>query len=264
MEELCVALVQKHAHGHVEQNLEDCQKIALQAKKGGAHLVLFPRLWLNGGGGPLAWEGFSSSAAQQALCATAGQLQIAIVVAGAFTQKGELLDKTLLIDEQGRIALEYDSVHPLDAPAFGHGERFGVARVHGFDIGLMSDHDADFPESARMLRLLGAQVVLVDSNRQIRPFYLQQLAVRACENQVGIAMANAPGEEKGRSCAFTPWEMQSAEEAKHVLALAGQEEEGLYYCTFLQKQIMQVRQSAGLWPQRVPAAYQPLFCSGKQ
>jgi predicted amidohydrolase len=66
-------------------------------------------------------------------------------------------------------------------------------------IGLMICYDLRFPEPARVLSLLGAQVILLPTNlskggEAHLNFFLR---ARACENKIFIISANRLGEEKG-------------------------------------------------------------------
>lgn len=51
-------------------------------------------------------------------------------------------------------------------------------------------YDREFPESARVLMLKGAELILVPNACPIDPARFHQLAARAYENMTGVAMAN--------------------------------------------------------------------------
>ena len=72
------------------------------------------------------------------------------------------------------------------------------------NIGAMICYDREFPESARILMLKGAEIILVPNACDMNPLRINQLNTRAFENMVGVAMANYPGEGWGGSCAFSP------------------------------------------------------------
>lgn len=65
-------------------------------------------------------------------------------------------------------------------------------------------YDREFPESARILMLKGAEIILVPNACDINPERSNQLSTRAFENMVGIVMANYPGIGWGQSCAYSP------------------------------------------------------------
>ena len=85
-----------------------------------------------------------------------------------------------------------------------HGDEFKVCNFEGIQIGVMICYDREFPESARVLMLKGAEIILVPNACDMNSIRINQLNTRAFENMVGIAMANYPGKGWGGSCAFSP------------------------------------------------------------
>jgi predicted amidohydrolase len=57
-------------------------------------------------------------------------------------------------------------------------------------VGLMLCYDREFPESARVLMLSGAELILTPNACGLDDDRLGQFRVRAYENMVGVAMAN--------------------------------------------------------------------------
>jgi len=84
------------------------------------------------------------------------------------------------------------------------GEEFKVCDFNGVKLGIMICYDREFPESARVLMLKGAEIILVPNACGMNPARLNQLSTRAFENMVGIAMANYPSPLHGSSCAYSP------------------------------------------------------------
>ena len=72
-------------------------------------------------------------------------------------------------------------------------------------MGAMICYDREFPESARVLMLKGAEVILIPNACNMSGFRMNQLRVRAYENMVGIALTNyAAPQQDGHSVAFDP------------------------------------------------------------
>src|SRR4029453_18990729 len=70
-------------------------------------------------------------------------------------------------------------------------------------VGAMICYDREFPESARVLMLKGAEIVLVPNACDLEINRLTQFRSRAYENMVGMAMANyAAPQDNGHSIAF--------------------------------------------------------------
>ncbi len=107
------------------------------------------------------------------------------------------------------------------------GEEFFVGtldtRAGPVKVGAMICLDREQPESARVLMLKGAEIILMPNACRLDDFRVDQLKVRAGENIVCTAMADCPGSQyEGRSVAFT-----SAGE----LAVEAGKEEGISIAT---------------------------------
>ena len=141
-----------------------------------------------------------------------------------------------LIGRDGEILLKYDKVHTCDfslESCLENGEAFFVCDFEGVKLGVMICYDREYPESARVLMLKGAEIILVPNEcGGMRP-RLQALSTRAYENMVGVVMANPPGKGAGRSCAFSPicWDQEGGC-PDNVLFTAGEEEEGIFLAEY--------------------------------
>ena len=103
--------------------------------------------------------------------------------------------------------MKYSKVHTCDFAderVLESGTEFKVCDFDGVKIGIMICYDREYPESARILMLKGAEIILVPNDCvSMRP-RLQALSTRAYENMCGVAMANPNGKNAGNSCAFSP------------------------------------------------------------
>jgi N-carbamoylputrescine amidase len=93
--------------------------------------------------------------------------------------------------------LTYAKVHTCDfgmEAALTPGDGFRVAdldtRAGTVRVGLMICYDREFPESARVLMLGGAELILTPNACGLDTDRLGQFRARAYENMVGVAMAN--------------------------------------------------------------------------
>lgn len=159
------------------------------------------------------------------------------VVATAFTQgKVQPQNSAFVIDKKGHILMKYSKVHTCDfadEACLESGDEFMVCDFDGVRLGVMICYDREYPESARVLMLKGAEIILVPNDCYgMRP-RIQALSTRAYENMVGIAMANPDGRNAGCSCAYSPicWDGQG-ECVDNTLLLADEQTEGLYYADF--------------------------------
>jgi predicted amidohydrolase len=113
-----------------------------------------------------------------------------------------LYNACALVGPEGFVAC-YRKIHlpclGVDKFVAGGDRPFAVQDLGGLRIGMMICYDGGFPESARVLTLLGADLLVLPTNwptgarNTIR--YLVQ--ARAMENHVYFAAANRVGEERG-------------------------------------------------------------------
>ena len=103
-------------------------------------------------------------------------------------------------------------------------------------IGAMICYDREFPESARILMLQGAEVILVPNACPMQINRLAQLRARAYENMAGVATANyAYGQPdcNGHSSAFDGIAYRDGEGGERdMLLLDAGEAEGIYLASF--------------------------------
>ena len=120
---------------------------------------------------------------------------------------GKPQNTAFVINKNGKIIMKYSKVHTCDFSSerlIESGKEFKVCDFDGVKIGIMICYDREYPESARVLMLKGAEIILVPNDCEIVPARLHALSTRAYENMVGVVMANPPYENGGCSCAFSP------------------------------------------------------------
>lgn len=143
----------------------------------------------------------------------ARELGIAIALTYLERWPGGPRNSVSLIDRHGEIVLTYAKVHTCDfdlpEAVLTPGDGFPVAELDTaagpVQVGAMICFDREFPESARLLMLGGAEIILVPNACDLDPFRIAQARVRAGENMLGLAMANYPAPRlNGHSLAFHP------------------------------------------------------------
>ncbi|MCA9448648.1 MAG: carbon-nitrogen hydrolase family protein, partial [Candidatus Omnitrophica bacterium] len=162
----------------------------------------------------------------------AKELEMAIGV--TYLKKSDELPQNAitLFDRHGEELLTYCKVHtsdfkPLEA-SMTPGEDFYVGTLDTksgpVQVGAMICFDREQPESARILMLKGAEVIVTPNACGLDDLRLDQFKVRAWENVVDVAMANYPvPNNNGRSAAYNS--------DGDTVALAG-EEEGIFLAEF--------------------------------
>lgn len=198
-----------------------------RAKEQGADIVLFPECWITGyeipeinkdislediDGLPVfsEWKALAldeNNKYIQEFCKIAKELQIGVVIT-CFTKGVRRPRNTaFVIDTNGQIIMKYSKVHTCDFAGerlLECGEEFKVCVFNGIKIGIMICYDREYPESARVLMMKGAELILVPNDCESMKPRVQVLSTRAYENMVGVVMANPPGENKGCSCSYSP------------------------------------------------------------
>ena len=206
MNNLNVALLQIAPTGSLEGNLEKGIAACREAKAMGADIALFPEMWSCGYDicepPPEEWLckaiGLDSEflAQYQALAAELG-MAIAVTLLEQYAPKPR--NTLVLFDRFGVRKMVYAKVHTCDFGAekdLTAGEEFFVTDLDTekgvVKVGAMICYDREFPESARLLMLKGAEVVLVPNACPMEMNRLCQLRGRAFENMMTIATCNYP------------------------------------------------------------------------
>jgi predicted amidohydrolase len=241
-----VALLQATACG-IDVDANRAKGIALcrEARELGADLALFPEMWSVGYAScpsePTDTEAWRRLAVGpddpfvRAFVDLASELDMAIAITYLERWPGGPRNTVSVVDRHGEVVLTYAKVHTCDFDwerNLTPGERFEVAALDvasgPVEVGAMICYDREFPESARVLMLQGAEVVLVPNSCTWDEPRRAQLQTRAFENMVGVAMANYPEPDvNGRSVAFDPivYEREDGSARDTTVVQAGSGEE---------------------------------------
>ncbi|AYC33887.1 carbon-nitrogen hydrolase [Pseudomonas cavernae] len=176
----------------------------------------------------------------QAVRAAARERDVAVVVGMLEADGGEVYNSSLLISPEG-VALRYRKTHlwPDERGLVRPGDRFATVEWRGVRIGLLICYDIEFPENARALAELGAELIVVCNGNMdpYGPVHRNALLARAQENQLFALMVNrvGPGDDglvfAGGSAVVDPF--------GQVLCEAGRSE-----CRLLASLDLQQRQAA--------------------
>jgi predicted amidohydrolase len=100
-------------------------------------------------------------------------------------------------------------------------------------VGAMICFDREFPESARILMLQSAELILTPNACELEQNRLTQFRARASENMVGVAMANyAAPQENGHSVAFDGIAFDEHEGSRDMCLVEAGADEGVYLARF--------------------------------
>jgi len=228
---ISVALLQLHPSGaDVDANLKKGEEYCRKAKAMGADIALFPEEWSIGYSRyhwpgtkhtkelwPMTFDEWSARAVDQNspfidyFRKLAAELEMAIVITYLEKWEDRPRNSATVIDLKGNLLMTYAKVHTSDFhPTESNctpGDDFYVCdlpvRNDIIKLGIMICYDREQPESARILMLKGAEIILTPNACNLSDMLIKQFQVRAFENTVGVAMANYPRpNHNGRSCAF--------------------------------------------------------------
>ena len=203
-----IALLQIMPVGSMAQNLEKGVRCCKEAKAQGADIALFPEMWSSGytiPHNPEKLEALAVAADGEFVtrfAALSAELEMAIGI--TFLEKGSAGQKNsiCLFDRYGRPVYKYSKVHicdfgePDDESVLCAGDEFPVAALNtakgDINVGSMICYDREFPESARILMLKGAELLLVPNACPMEINRLSLLRGRAYENMLAIATCNYP------------------------------------------------------------------------
>ena len=171
----------------------------------------------------------------------ARELNMAIAITYLQRWVGAPRNTMTLIDRRGDITFTYAKVHTCDFDLHGAlvtpGDDFYVCDLDiaagSVKVGAMICYDREFPESARILMLEGAEIILTPNSCNLEANRIGQFRARAMENMVGVAMANyAMPQENGHSVAFDPIFCEGDDVSRDTCVVQAGEEEGIYLARF--------------------------------
>ena len=206
MKALRLALLQIMPTGSLDGNLEKGMTYCKKAKALGADVVLFPEMWSNGYDiytrSPEIWMKEAISIESEFINSfkdLAKELEMAIGITFLETWGNGPRNSVVLFDRHGQKVLTYAKVHTCDFDVEGNltpGDDFYVTDLDtacgSIKVGAMICYDREFPESARILMLKGAELILVPNACPMEINRLAQLRGRAYENMLAIATCNYP------------------------------------------------------------------------
>ena len=203
---LKIALLQIAPCKTLEENLEKGIVCCRKAKERGADIALFPEMWSNGyniyGRHFDEWKAEAISVDSDFINTfgeTAKELDMAVGITLLEKYENAPRNSLVLFDRFGKKKFVYAKVHTCDFDVERNltpGDDFYVTTldtaIGDVKVGAMICYDREFPESARVLMLKGAELILVPNACPMEINRLSQLRGRAYENMTAIATCNYP------------------------------------------------------------------------
>lgn len=257
MRTIKVALLQMASCGaHIKANQAKGEIFCRNARAGGADIALFPEMWSVGmtffdpkdARARERWQAQAISRDDPFITHfrnLARELKMAIAITYLERWDGAPRNSVSLIDRHGETRLTYAKVHTCEFDvecALTPGGGFPVCALDTeqgeVKVGCMICYDREFPESARILMLEGAELILTPNACTLDEHRISQFKTRAFENMMGVAMTNyAAPQNNGHSVAFDGVAYSTKEgeqdgEARDTLIIEAGEAEDVYLASF--------------------------------
>lgn len=261
MSMLKIALLQIAPCKNLDENLEKGIACCKKAKEKGADIALFPEMWSNGyniyGRPADEWKKEAISIDSDFINTfgiLAKQLNMAIGITLLEKYKNAPRNSLALFDRYGELKFVYAKVHTCDFGVERYltaGEDFYVTTLDTscgkVKIGAMICYDREFPESARILMLKGAELILVPNACPMEINRLSQLRARTFENMLAIATCNYPGtvpDCNGNSSVFDGVVyLPNESNSRDTCIFQAGEEEGIYISELDLEQLRSYREN---------------------
>ncbi|MBQ9869743.1 MAG: carbon-nitrogen hydrolase family protein [Ruminococcus sp.] len=240
-----IAFIQLVGCKELEKQYQNGQAACRKAKQMGADIALFPEMWSSGYYLPQdenelrALSIAKQSSFVQGFKALAKELDMAIAITFLERSDPKPLNSVVLFDRNGNEVLHYSKVHTCAfdlEKVLSAGEAFCTAKLEtangSITVGAMICYDREFPESARILMLKGAELILAPNACPMEINRLCALRTRAYENMTAVATCNyAQGQPdcNGHSTLFdgVAW-LREEEGVRDMCILEAPEDEGIY------------------------------------
>jgi N-carbamoylputrescine amidase len=282
MTELAIAALQMAMVDDIDTNVATAERLVRDAAARGARIVLIPELFE----GPYFCKDQLPEHLDRArpldghptidhFRRVAAELDVVLPLS-VYERAGQALFNTVaVVDADGSVLGHYRKSHIPDGPGYTEKYYFSPgdtgfrvwATRHG-TIGVGICWDQWFPESARSMALLGAEVLLYPTAIGSEPpapgwdssgHWQRVMQGHAGANLMPVVAANRIGHETGRTCGITFYGSSFiADNTGAKVAEAGREEEAVLVATFDADQLRNQRAAWGLFRDRRPELYGPI------
>ena len=219
---LRIACLQTNSGNDYGANLAALSAMAREAAAGGARFILSPEyvLMMDGSGRTMRERAFNANGepALSALAALSRELGVWHLVGSLalMSDDGRMLNRSLLISDQGEVAAAYDKIHMFDATlpsgtviressAYRPGEVAVLAATPWGALGMTVCYDLRFPHLYRALAQRGAMMLAVPSSFQRETgaaHWHTLLRARAIENACFVIAPAMCGDHPGRRMTY--------------------------------------------------------------
>jgi len=202
-----VAVCQMDILENKEKNLQNAEKMILEASSNGADLVVLPEMFncpYNNSFFPKYAEEFPGVTTK--LLSKLSESQRIYIVGGSIPEKEgeEIFNTSYIFDRNGKLIAKHRKMHLFDidveggvrfkeSDTLGPGNKVTVFETEFCKIGVAICYDMRFPELMRLMALKGAEIIIVPAafNMTTGPAHWHLLArIRALDNQAYFVAAS--------------------------------------------------------------------------
>ncbi|MCF8070185.1 MAG: N-carbamoylputrescine amidase [Desulfobacterales bacterium] len=278
-----IAVTQMKCSDNIKVNVDKAEILIRKSAKAGAHIILLQELFMT----PYFCQdidpeylNYAEEADNHPVLARMAGLakELSVVLPISFFEKANraYFNSLMMIDADGKSLGLYRKTHIPDHPKyyekfyFNPGDTgFKVFKTQYGKIGIGICWDQWFPESARILSLMGADVIFYPTaigadvenfQERLSRQWQRVMQGHAAANIVPVCAANRIGEEQGHNGSMTFFGSSFiANEIGEKTAEAGYSEEKILTADFDFQEIEQVRKMYEFFRDRRPSSYQPLM-----
>lgn len=240
-----IAFLQMLPGDSPREQLEIGKKACREARERGADIALFPEMWSSGYRIPQDRDELKNLAVERdgpfvaSFRNLSAELGMAIGITYLEEHEPAPLNSLTVFDRRGAEVLHYSKVHTCafdEERVLSSGEDFHTAELDfgrgRVRIGAMICFDREFPESARILMLRGAELILAPNACPMEINRLSALRTRAYENMLAVATCNYPAGQpdcNGHSTLFdgVPW-LEDEPGVRDMCVFEAPEAEGIF------------------------------------
>lgn len=263
LEEITVAACQFNSTiGNVEENICKAERFIKEAAEKKAHIICFPELFPTGYNTDILKEGILSLSIhyskfiKEKLSKAALENNIYVIAPFGAYEAGKVHNKAFLFDRKGEAIGAYSKIHAFEKERdyYESGNALNVFSTEIGRIGIIICYDAGFPETARSLCLMGAEIIFIPSAWRIQDKDIWKLNMqsRAIENQLFTVGVNRCGKEG--TLEFCGNSIFSSPSGK-IMAMADEKYEGLMIEKLNLGDLYKERAKGGYLRDRRPEAY---------
>lgn len=273
-----VAAIQKKMQENRKTNIDEAEALVKEAAQNGAQIILLPELFeghyfcKDKERRYFKWaRPLKDHPVIERFSVLAKALEVVLPISYFEREGTRYFNALVVIDADGTVLENYRKTHIPDGP--GYEEKFYFeAGDSGFKvwetaygkIGVGICWDQWFPETARTLALMGAELIFyptaIGSEPEIeidsKAHWQRVQQGHAAANIVPVIAANRTGVELGESCTLTFYGSSfMSDETGEIMVEASRDREEIIYVSYDLQKIAKLREYWGLFRDRAPQMY---------